>query len=115
MRVLRGFLTATRRRPAAAPPTGRSPPGRAGRRARRRRSRGTLEPLPLPPLPADVPALQRVSLRRAVPPPDERLDVVGHHQPAQAPLGGPQVAERRGVGRPLAVPEVHRVTNGEIV
>src|SRR5262249_31091277 len=52
--------------------------------ARRLGIRPALEALELPPLPPDEPALQQVRFGLGVAPPDERLDVVGHHQPADA-------------------------------
>ena len=76
--------------------------------------RPPLEPLELLPLPADVPPLHRVRLGLGVPPPDDRLDVVGHDRPAgvRQPRAEP-VAQRLRVGRPLAVPQVDPPFGGE--
>src|SRR5262249_2733840 len=80
-----------------------------GHRPRRRTERPALEALELMPLPLDVPASQRVRLVVVVALPDLRLDVVGDDQ---APAG--EAAQRLGVGRPLALPQVH-VMRGRVL
>ena len=67
-----------------------------------------LEVLELPPLPPDVPAPQRIRLCLVIALPDDRLDVVRDHHARS--IG--DAAQRLGVGRPFAVPHVHRDARG---
>src|SRR5262245_35808691 len=69
-----------------------------------------LEGAELVPLPADVPALKWMCLRLEVALPDQRLDVMSHHNLAHSW----EAAQGMGIGSPFDVPQIDGRLIGEL-